>query len=35
MQEMGKVMKVLMPKVQGRTDGKTVSETVRGLLTGD
>lgn len=34
-QEMGKVMKVLMPKVQGRADGKTVSETVRGLLTGD
>jgi uncharacterized protein YqeY len=34
-QEMGKVMKVLMPEVQGRADGKAVSETVRGLLTGD
>jgi hypothetical protein len=32
MQDMGKVMKVLMPKVQGRADGKIVSETVRGLL---
>lgn len=32
MQDMGKVMKALMPKVQGRADGKIVSETVRGLL---
>ena len=34
MQEMGKVMKLLMPKVQGRADGKIVSDTVRALLTG-
>ncbi len=34
-QEMGKVMKLLMPKVQGRADGRTVSEVVRGLLVGD
>jgi uncharacterized protein YqeY len=33
-QEMGSVMKQLMPKVQGRADGKAVSEAVRGLLTG-
>jgi uncharacterized protein YqeY len=33
-QEMGGVMKVLMPKIQGRADGKAVSEAVRGLLTG-
>lgn len=33
-QEMGSVMKLLMPKVQGRADGKVVSEAVRGLLTG-
>jgi uncharacterized protein YqeY len=32
--EMGNVMKLLMPKVQGRADGKAVSEVVRGLLTG-
>ncbi len=31
-QDMGKVMKILMPKVQGRVDGKAVSEAVRGLL---
>jgi uncharacterized protein YqeY len=31
-QDMGKVMKILMPKVQGRADGKAVSEAVRGLL---
>jgi uncharacterized protein YqeY len=31
-QEMGKVMKVLMPRVQGRADGSTVSQTVRQLL---
>jgi uncharacterized protein YqeY len=33
-QEMGKVMKLLMPKVQGRADGKSASEAVRGLLAG-
>ena len=32
MQDMGKVMKVLMPKVQGRADGSQVSQTVRQLL---
>lgn len=32
MQDMGKVMKVLMPKVQGRADGSLVSQTVRQLL---
>ncbi|UCD41936.1 MAG: GatB/YqeY domain-containing protein [Chloroflexota bacterium] len=32
MQDMGKVMKVLMPKVQGRADGSQVSKTVRQLL---
>ena len=32
-QEMGKVMKVVMPQVQGRADGKVVSELVRALLT--
>jgi uncharacterized protein YqeY len=31
-QEMGKVMKVLMPRVQGRADGSIVSQTVRQLL---
>jgi uncharacterized protein YqeY len=31
-QDMGKVMKVLMPRIQGRADGKTVSEAVRSLL---
>jgi uncharacterized protein YqeY len=30
--EMGKVMKVLMPQVQGRADGSLVSKTVRQLL---
>lgn len=30
--EMGKVMKVIMPRVQGRTDGKKVSGMVRSLL---
>ena len=30
--EMGKVMKVLMPRVQGRADGSVVSQTVRQLL---
>jgi len=29
---MGKVMKVLMPKVQGRADGSLVSQIVRQLL---
>jgi uncharacterized protein YqeY len=32
--EMGRVMKVLMPKVAGRADGKAVNEAVRRLLTG-
>lgn len=32
--DMGKVMKILMPKVQGRADGKLVSERVRKQLTG-
>ncbi|MBK5107160.1 MAG: GatB/YqeY domain-containing protein [Anaerolineales bacterium] len=32
-QEMGKVMKVLMPRVQGRADGSKVSASVRTLLT--
>jgi len=31
-QDMGKVMKELMPRVQGRADGKDVSAVVRGLL---
>ncbi len=31
-QEMGKVMKVLMPKVQGQADGSKVSAVVRSLL---
>lgn len=30
--EMGNVMKLLMPRVQGRADGKQVSEIVRRLL---
>jgi uncharacterized protein YqeY len=30
--DMGRVMKTLMPQVQGRADGKAVSETVRRLL---
>jgi len=33
-QDMGKVMKELMPRVQGRADGKDVSAVVRGLLSG-
>jgi uncharacterized protein YqeY len=32
MQDMGKVMNVLMPQVQGRADGSLVSQTVRQLL---
>ena len=31
-QDMGKVMKEIMPKLQGRADGKTVNEIVRRLL---
>ena len=31
-QDMGKVMRELMPRVQGRADGKDVSDVVRGLL---
>lgn len=34
MRDMGKVMAALMPKVQGRADGKTVSAVVRRLLQG-
>jgi uncharacterized protein YqeY len=33
-QEMGNVMKVLMPRVQGRADGAQVSQVVRDLLAG-
>ena len=32
--DMGKVMKVLMPKVNGRSDGSTVSKLVKDLLAG-
>lgn len=32
--DMGKVMKVLLPKIQGRADGKRVSELVKELLGG-
>lgn len=32
--DMGKVMKVIMPRIQGRADGKVVSELVRGSLSG-
>ncbi len=33
-QDLGKVMKLLMPKVAGRSDGKTVSEMAKALLGG-
>ena len=32
--EMGKVMKLLMPKVKGRADGKMVNNIVRSMLQG-
>ncbi len=32
--DMGKVMKAIMPRIQGRADGKVVSELVRGRLSG-
>ncbi|MCE5335543.1 MAG: GatB/YqeY domain-containing protein [Desulfobacteraceae bacterium] len=32
--EMGKVMKILMPKIAGRADGKTVNDLVRRKLGG-
>ncbi len=32
--EMGSVMKVLMPRVKGRADGKLVNEVVKSLLNG-
>jgi len=34
-QEMGKVMKVLMPRVKGRADGSKVSAAVRELLSNE
>ncbi|MGD8760472.1 MAG: GatB/YqeY domain-containing protein [Anaerolineales bacterium] len=33
--EMGKVMRVLMPKIQGRADGKAASNLVRELLSAE
>jgi len=33
-QDLGKVMKQIMPKVTGRTEGKRVSELVREMLSG-
>lgn len=33
-QDLGKVMKLVMPKVAGRSDGKRVNELVKGLLEG-
>ena len=33
-QDLGKVMKLVMPKVAGRSEGKRVNELVRGLLGG-
>ena len=32
--DMGKVMKVLMPRVAGKADGKLVSDTVKAKLAG-
>jgi uncharacterized protein YqeY len=32
---MGQVMKLLMPRLQGRADGKTAGEMVRALLATD
>jgi len=32
--DLGKVMRVLMPQVRGKADGKLVNEVVRGLLAG-
>jgi hypothetical protein len=34
LQDLGKVMKLVMPKVSGRSDGKRVNELVRTLLGG-
>jgi hypothetical protein len=34
MQDLGKVMKLVMPKVSGRSDGKRVNEIARTLLSG-
>jgi len=34
MRDLGKVMKILMPKVSGRADGKTVNQMVRERLSG-
>jgi uncharacterized protein YqeY len=34
MRDLGKVMKILMPKVSGKADGKTVNEMVRERLSG-
>ena len=33
-QDLGKVMKLVMPKVSGRSDGKRVNELARALLSG-
>lgn len=33
-QDLGKVMKLVMPRVAGRSDGKRVNELARGLLEG-
>jgi hypothetical protein len=33
-QDLGKVMKLVMPKVAGRSDGKRVNELAKGLLAG-
>ena len=32
--DMGKVMKVLMPRVTGKADGKLISDTVKAKLAG-